>query len=590
MPSPYDCRRVGNSGIAASDRCTVKFSPLVVGLVGALAGNVLDVQAEEPELRGPALAVASNFGQGYLGDLMDQALAWGVTDFRDAVYWDRVEGPDGQFSFALPETTYPDRLAEAGARMSLTVNNGHPAYDNGATPLSPQAVAGFAYHAAETLLRFPAIDAIEVGNEFNTANFVSGPLKESDLDARAEAYVALLEAVATRARRATPDVRIIGGGVHSIPTGYLAKLIELGAVEHMDTLALHPYSTPVEHYAKQIAVMRRLPELATIPVEITEFGIQSEVEAPGKLLRSHCQYGLAGASRLAWFALNDRGDGFTPVIARDGRVTDAGQAYRFVQDELANRPLQDVSPDPFTYACLYDDRKLVIWGMPRDLKLESSDLRVFDAAGRPLEGSKFGIAETAPLVIVAPESLSLDADVTLAPQKVLADSYHGFAYPEAAEAEAAPGGFLREVIAGDGAVGLQTRPGQDRPGRPWTPWLGIPENADVRALPLTLLPSGDAANPVKIRHRYAAAEPQVVSLDVLVSPSDRSADGVALTVLHNDQVLATWEGLGQMTVELPDVALEAGDRLDIVLGPGETSTGDVTEYRFTLRSADARKP
>lgn len=546
--------------------------------------------ADEPKLRGPTLAVASNFGQGYLGDLMDQALAWGVTDFRDAVYWDRVEGPDGQYTYATPETTYPDKLADADARMSLTVNNGHPAYDEGATPLSPRAVAAFAFHAAETLLRFPAIDAIEIGNEFNTANFVSGPLRDTDLDARADAYVALLEAVATRARLANPDVRIIGGGVHSIPTGYLRKLVERGALAHMDTLSLHPYSTPVEHYAKQIEVMRRIPELAEIPVEITEFGIQSEESAPGKLMRSHCQYGLAGASRLAWYALNERGDRFTPLIARDGRVTAAGQAFRLVQSELAGEPMEDVSPDPFTYACLYGGRKLVIWGMPRSLALNSPELRVFDATGAVLSGLSHQLSETSPLLVVAPETLSFDDHIDLGPQHVIADSYHGFSYPEASEAVASPGGFLRQVVVNDNVVGMQTRPGQDRPGRPWTPWLGIPENADVRALPLTLLPAGGADNAVTIRHRHIAEASRDVVLHVSLAPSERSADGITLTVLHNGAPIAEWAGAGDLTVQLPSVSLAQGDTLDMVVGPGKTGAGDVTKYRFTLRAADSRTP
>lgn len=561
---------------------------LMFGICSAFVSVASISFADESDLRGPTLAVASNFGQGYLEDLMDQALAWGVTDFRDAVYWDRVEGPDGQFTFTTPETTYPDQLADGDARMSLTVNNGHPAYDDGATPLSPQAVAAFAFHAAEMLLRFPAIDAIEVGNEFNTANFVSGPLRDSDLDARADAYVALLEAVATRARLANPDVRIIGGGVHSIPTGYLRKLIERGAMAHMDTLALHPYSTPVEHYAKQIEVMRRIPELAEIPVEITEFGIQSEASAPGKLMRSHCQYGLAGASRLAWYAVNERGDGFIPLIARDGRVTAAGRAYRFVQSELAGELIEDVSPDPFTYACLYGERKLVIWGMPRSLTLNSPELQIFDATGTVLSGSVHDISETDPLMIVAPNSLSIEDDIVLGPQTVIADSYHGFSYPDLPETAAAPGGFLRQVVSGGNVLGMQTRPGQDRPGRPWTPWLGIPENADVRALPLTLLPSGNADNAVTIRHRHIAEEPQDVVVDMSLAPSDRSNDGVTLSVMHNDSQIAAWAGQGDLTVQLAHLALAEGDTLDIVVGPGQTSTGDVTSYRFTLRTVDPR--
>lgn len=563
------------------------FGSRLRGHILAAAGfAMLPIAGAAQDLRGPQMAVASNFGQGYLGDLMDQALAWGVTDFRDAVYWDRVEGADGTFAFSTPETTYPDRLADNGARMSLTINNGHPAYDDGATPLSPLAVAGFAYHAAETLRRFPAIEAIEVGNEFNSANFVSGSLKDGDLDQRAAAYVALLEAVATRARRADPDVRIIGGGVHSIPTGYLAKLLDLGAADLMDAIALHPYSTPVEHYAKQIAVMRRLPGLEQMPVEITEFGTRSAAEAPGKMLRSHCQYGLAGASRLAWYALNERGDDFEPLITRDGRVTPVGETYRFVQDHLAGQPLREVSPDPFTYACLYDERTLVLWGMPRAVDLLSETVQAYDLRGQPLTGRSFMVSETEPLILMSDTSMIPEDVISLAPQTVLADSYHGFTYPDGPELAVGAGGFLRSVVSGGRAEPVQTMPGQDRPGRPWTPWLGLPTNGDVRLLPLTLLPAGDAEFPVEIHHSYTAPRDMVVDLAISVKPADRSADGVTLVVQKGDAVLATRHGQGLHGVQRDQMALSAGEVLTIILGPGGTARGDVTDYRFTLRLAD----
>ncbi len=556
---------------------------LAFGLSLSILGSF---SAAAEELRGPQMAVASNFGQGFLSDLMDQALAWGINDFRDAVYWDRVEAADGTFVFDRPDTTYPDQLADAGARMSLTVNNGHPAYDEGHTPLSPVAVAGFAFHAAETLRRFPAIKAIEIGNEFNGPNFVSGSLREGNLDQRAAAYVALLEAVATRAKVADPEVRIIGGGVHSIPTGYLAKLLELGAATHMDAIALHPYSTPVEHYAKQIAVMRRLPGLETMPVEITEFGTQIPDEAPGKMLRSHCLYGLAGASRLAWYAVNERGDDYEPLITRAGRVTPAGETFRFIQDRLTGLPVADVSPDPFTYACLYDQRILMIWGMPRSLDVTTDEVTALDHTGNALTGQTFTLSETEPLILVSGTDLQLGRDMVLGDHAVLADSYHGFTYPENPETTQATGGFLRKVRSPDAVTLMQTMPGQDRPGRPWTPWLGVPSNGDVRLLPDTLLPAGSSDYPVEIVHEYTAAADGPATLAWALTPSDRSTDGITIVVSHNGQELLRADVTGASGDVISNIQLVAGDTLEVAVGPGATSTGDVTDYRFTLRQAE----
>lgn len=534
------------------------------------------------DLRGPTLGAASNFGQGFLPDLLDRALANGVTDFRDAVYWDRVENASREYVFETETTLYPDLLDDAGVVMSLTVNNGHPAYDAGGTPLSADAVNAFANHAAATVARFAAIEAVEVGNEFNSANFVSGPLQDAGLNARAEAYVTLLKAVAARSKSVRPDVRIIGGGVHSIPTGYLQQLVDLGAADDMDSLALHPYATPIEHLSKQIAVMRRIPQLSDMPVEITEFGSQSPEQAAGTLMRSYCQYALAGASRIVWYGLNERGDDYVPLVTGDGMLTQAWRAFAFAQANFVGAPVQDVSPDAFTYACLFDDRKLIIWGMPRALQIRSDDVAVYTANGTPLVGDSHMFSETAPLILIAPDRLSFTDDLALGPQMVVADSYHDFTYPSPDEV-VSPAGFERSVRNGTLDLPMTTMPGQDKDGRPWTPWLGIRDNADVRLLPLQLTPSGDSTAPVSIVHRFTAPEDMILDVSAAFTPAERSADGVDVVFTMNGSVQEAWSGKEPVAYTADGLALAAGEMLAFIVSPGETATGDVTDYRITLR-------
>lgn len=534
------------------------------------------------DLRGPILGAASNFGQGFLPDLLDRGLESGITDFRDAVYWDRVENAAGQFVFDAVTTTYPDLLADAGVGMSLTVNNGHPAHDAGTTPTTPEAVEAFANHAAATVARFSAINAIEVGNEFNSVNFVSGPLREAGLDARAAAYVALLKAVAIRAKAVRPDVRIIGGGVHSIPTGYLQKLVDLGAADYMDSIALHPYSTPIEHLAKQITEMRRIPELATIPIEITEFGSQSSDAAAGVFMRSYCQYALSGVSRLVWYGLNDRGDNYIPLITRAAQTTDAWRAYDLAQKNFVNAAVEDIAPDDFTYACLFDDRSSIIWGMPRAFQLISDDVHVFAANGSRLDGRTFTLSETEPLILVSRDGLSLDDDIRFEAQQIIADSYHQFTYPEP-NAPADAVGLVRSVLSAGREMPFQTISGQEREGRPWTPWLGIPENADVRLLPEQLTPAGDATNPVAVVHRFTAPENMQIDIDARFVVADRSVDGIDVAVLIDGQTVEAWSGEMSIVYKGRKIALTMGAELQFVVGPGQTASGDVTDYRIILR-------
>ena len=518
--------------------------------------------ASAQESRGPELAAASNFGQGMPPGLLDSALAAGVRDFRDAVYWDRVEGADGAFRFEAPRDAYPDRLP----RLSLTVNNGHPAYEDGATPVTPEGVAAFGRHAAETVLRFPAIDAVEVGNEINSENFVSGPLREAALPQRAEGYAALLESVARQVRAARPGVRILGGGLHSVPTGYVAMLDAAGAFAHMDALAFHPYDTPPELLPAQVARLRRLPALAAMPLEITEYGTTDAAAAPGLLLRMHCMAALSGVTRLAWYPLHPRGDGFAPVIEADGTVTPLGRAYAFVQDALAGLPVSDAAPDRFARGCRYGDAYTVLWGLPRAVTLPEG-ATALAPDGTPLPGRAHVLSETVPLVVRGPAP---DVGAT----DVLADSFLEFGYPGT--------GFARLARNPRGEAALETMPGQGRAGVPWVPYLGRPEDPGVRLLSETLLPAGTDAFPVEIVHRHAADAPGPATLALSLAPSARSADGVRLRVAQGGTVLLDRQVTGAFEQTLP-LTLDPAAPLEIAVGPGPTARGDVTAYRFTLR-------
>ncbi|PWJ22182.1 hypothetical protein [Jannaschia seohaensis] len=527
----------------------------VLFLTAALAGA-----APAQELRGPDMAVASNFGQGMPLGLLQAAVAAGIADFRDAVYWDRVEGPDGRFRFVRGRDTFPARLP----RMSLTVNNGHPAYEEGATPVTPEGIAAFGRHAAETAARFPTVDAVEIGNEINSENFVTGPLRAGGLVRRAEGYTALLESVARQVRAVRPDVRILGGALHSLPTGYTALLDRAGAFAHMDALAFHPYDTPPEVLPAQVAEMRRLPALAEMPFEITEYGTPDAEAAPALLLKMHCMAALSGVTRLAWYPLHPRGDGFAPVLTRAGEVTELGRAYLFVQDRLAGLPVTNAAPDAFARGCRYGDAATVIWGAPREVILPPG-ARTLGPNGTEMAPV---LSEEVPLLVLGPPP-------TLGPVDLLADSFLQFGYPGK--------GFTRLARNPLGVAPLVTMPGQGRSGVPWTPYLGRPDDPGVRLLSRSLLPSGTAAFPVEVVHRYVAPAALEAELDLMLHPAARSVDGVRLTV-SLDGAAVTDLHVTERHEARHAFSLAEGSVLEIAVGPGDTALGDVTGYRFTLRA------
>ena len=529
------------------------------------------------DLRGPDLGVASNFGQGVPPGLLDAALSAGFLDYRDAVYWERIETLNGVFQFNSPMTLFPDALHAAGARMSLTVNNGRPAYDNGFTPTSREAIDGFGRYVAAVVDRFPAVQAIEIGNEFNSANFVSGPLRSQGLQARADAYARLVRSV--RKHVADRGQTIISGGVHSVPTGYLKRLTNSGAIGLGEHIAVHPYDTPIEQLGPQLRAMRQNQVLEETPVQITEFGSQNEDEAPHILFRSYCAMALSGVRRAVWYPLNQRGDGYTPLIANDLRLTKVGKSAQFVTDHLVGKTVQDVSPDPFTFGCLLDERHLIVWGAPRDVTITSQAVNVLLPAQDDTSGP-LRLSETRALVVTSDQPLALGRDVVLGAQKRIADSFYQF--PLLTNGTSGPFTILAE--SNSRTKILNQMPGQSGPGVPWTPYLGHPSNKDVRVLSNTLLPAAGAAFSEDVIVRFTAKGARESHLHLLLRLPDRSIDSVGVELRLNGQSL--WNLDVKRTLELSEfpLSLAAGDILDTIVSAGETATGDVVSYRIRLET------
>ncbi len=528
-------------------------------------------------LTAPRLGVSSNFGQGLSPDMLNFSRALPVTNFRDEVFWSHVERPDGGYAFADDQTTYPDAF-DAG--VTLIMNNGHPGYDNGQTPGSDRAVAAFARYAAAAVARFPAITAIEVGNEVNSNTFVSGPLWTGDLPEKAAVYTRLLAATATAVRATNPDIRILGGAAHSIPLAWFSALIDAGALAYLDAIVLHTYTTPPEQIRRQIALLRDLPGLQTLPIEVTEFGRSDATLAPATLLKNYCQMALAGVTSVMWYPLSPRGDGLTPLLNDRGQITEVGRTYRLIEAELTGRSVRDAAPDPFTYACLFGDDTLVIWGAARAISLTGPGLLARDVTGDTLPSDRLMLSRETPVIITSQNApIELGKTVTLGPQQVIADSFDQFAYPGANGTDP----FHRFARQKGQDIPLETRAGQDRNGMPWTPYLGTDHDGVVRAEAGQVFPSAWGPDAIEVIYRYTAATQIQVDLSIDIAPDTASPDGVKLTVKRNNRLLGTRTVTGVQTMAFRALTLAPGTTLDIIIGPGPSAERDLTALRVTLR-------
>lgn len=552
----------------------------MVRLVSILGlGLLVAAGATAEPARAPVLGAAANFGQTWHPDMLAAATRAGIATLRDELHWDFAER-DGAYVFGDPILAYPDALAARDMALTLITGGGHPAHDGGVTPYSPAAVAAYAAFFATAAARFPAVDAVEVGNEMNSEDFTAGPAHDADIAGRAHYYAALLRATHDAVRAARPDARILGGAAHSIPLAWFDTLSREGAAAWMDAIALHPYTTPPEQFRRQVALLRAVPGFETLPIEVTELGTPDAAAAPALLVKSFCQMPLAGVTRLTWYPLSPRGDGFEPLLAADGSLTATGRTWAFLSETLSGLPVTDVAPDPFTYACQFGDAALVIWGAPRDVRLDDPALTAHDASGAPVAAPR--LSRDTPLVVLTTgPAPRLGDTVRLGPQAVIADSFDQFAYP------GQPGdGFDRFARVGDARVPFALGPGQQVGGVPWTPHLWTDRDGTLRMDAGFLLPSMWDGTPAEIIHAFEAPEAMVVAVEAMVAPTSETTDGVVLTLRLNGAPLAEMTIPERTELTEPRIPLAAGDRLELVLGPGASAEGDSSTYRFTLRRAE----
>ncbi|PIE06991.1 MAG: hypothetical protein CSA74_09430 [Rhodobacterales bacterium] len=555
---------------------------------GLLLAALLGMGAMSTGARGqavaPELQAASNFGQTWDAAVFEAARAAGITALRDELHWDFAER-DGELVFDHEILTYPEKMAAAGMRLTLIALGEHPDHDGGATPYTPEAVAAFADFFAGVAARYPAVVAVEIGNEMNSESFTEGPAREAGINGRAGYYATILAATARAVRAARPDVRLIGGAAHSIPLAWFSALSAAGAATEMEAVAFHPYTTPPEQLRRQVALLREVPGFEALPLELTEIGTKEPGAAPALLAKSWCQAALAGATTLAWYPLSPRGDGYVPLLAEDGRLTDVGRSWQMLK-QFEGLRVTDAAPDPFTYGCRFGDRALLLWGADRGVTV-AEGLTVRDLAGRVVKAPR--LSRDTPLLITS-EGLPprLGETVHLGAQQVVADSFDQFAYPGRSA-----GGFARFVrVSGEasGEIGGQEvpfilAPGQQEDGVPWTPYLTTARDGWLRMDAGFAQPSVWDGAPAEIVHAFTAPEAMAVSVEAEVAPGPESAAGVALTVRAGDRLLVETVVQGPGRLTLPPVMLAAGEVLEIVLGPGASGEGSAEGYRFTLRRA-----
>jgi len=228
----------------------------------------------------------------------------------------------------------------------IILGYGHPAFQEGGRPSTPQSRTAFVDYALASVSRLhDRSKFFEVWNEWNVEGMGQTPASEGR--GKVEDYVSLLRETYTALKARHPDLVILGGATGGIgrQDDYMPRAIKLGLLDSLDGLSIHPYFFGAEGDVTlpEVAIPSRLHQLRSwlneapsrrdIPLYVTElgwptyheqYGVTDEVQSL-YMARSVLLLAAEKEVRGVWiYELRDGGDDpkdredHFGVVARDG--------------------------------------------------------------------------------------------------------------------------------------------------------------------------------------------------------------------------------------------------------------------------------
>jgi beta-xylosidase len=148
------------------------------------------------------------------------------------------------------------------------------------------------------------IEAVKIWNEPNNKSHWD-PLLDPEWDRFAE----LVRLTGSAVGAVAPGLTRVLGGMSPIDPGFLLRLADKGALDHVDAVAVHGFPLdwnlwPIEAWPEKVAEIRAVTDK---PVWVTEVGVSSfgseEVQAWG--LRRSAELLAGQAPRIHWYSLYD---------------------------------------------------------------------------------------------------------------------------------------------------------------------------------------------------------------------------------------------------------------------------------------------
>ncbi len=513
-----------------------------------------------------ALAVQTHFSQGWPLSWMDGVKDAGAAAIRDGAPWASVERAPGEYQFPAALDAYMAKARNQGLRVVVAVIPSNPLYDAGQTVRSAHAVRAFAQYLNALLDRYGGtIIGVEVGNEINTKGGMTGlPYGE-----RAQAYAQLLSQVYPAVKVRRPDVAILGGSTNVIGVGFLEDIFSAGGLAFMDGVVIHPYRQHPEGVDDELAHLEAVMAKhgAVRPIYATEFGREFDdpAMAAPHMVKMVALMGAAHVRWSSWYVLRDepffRNMG---LLTADGSPKAAFRAFRMIESVLVPRgdPVRIDAGDAGTFIYRYGEKAYVMWGGDRPVAFSGKPL-IRDAEGRTI-AAPTKLADQ-PIVVTGDFAFKLGAS------PAVADSLYEFGKAPWSYFAQTPDGALHPL----GLIDWE-----------WTSYYGGRGFKPLRINADSLAPAGDGAHPLQAVERYTSSSTGPVVIEASYSLAGRG-DGVSVHILHNGRAILSDMVDRKLEVKGLRVDLNAGDRLDFVVGPNRRAGGDSTSLRVRLLRAPA---
>ena len=343
------------------------------------------------------------------------AIAMGFGFMRRGLTWTRIE-KNGLYDFSMFDQLMADAEAH-GMWILWLLAYGHPDYGgtskmNSPGPKTEADIAAFARYAEAAARHYSGHPVkFEIWNEENARN---------SLWHDPDDYAGFLKVVVPAIRKGNPDAQITAGGTTGVDNQYIIHLIEMGAADKLNAIAVHPYrnGAPESAIANYIQLRQKLNELGAKHLALwdTEWGYtssqngsdghtpetrkQQAIMAARKILTDW----LAGLAISVWYDLRDDGTHATKkeqnfgLISADNVMKPAGQAIKFLIQVLGtgnNGYWVGKSLDGIYCARITQPSGtyVIAWNIdkknPRMVQLQSDDVKsAFDLYGHQLPLNK----------------------------------------------------------------------------------------------------------------------------------------------------------------------------------------------------------